>query len=182
MGKWLGNLINVLLVLAVTTLLSALLKGPIDELVSGDHLTAEVQLSPWVPQPSNLIDQKNKKPIDSLEVSGIQDVIDYSVPASSSILQFAKITVTNGSSKIIQNGNIRFRSSDIPSIAVVSLESDKRIYMKKPSRVNLPEMKPGDKVLIFAWFTALSTYDVDQIISTYSSQGKFRISYDWPSN
>lgn len=46
MSKWMGNVLTTLIVLALTSLLGALLKGPIEEFANRNRLQAQVQLAP----------------------------------------------------------------------------------------------------------------------------------------
>lgn len=185
MGKWFGGIITTLVLLALTSLIGALLKGPIDTLASGDRLTAQVQLSPWVPRPASgtaPIKKENRSKLAETLAEIQNNLQNRLAITSSSNFQFARIIVTNESNKTITDANIRFEEAIKPDLAVVVNEASETAVSASPDRIKLPNLKPGDKVGVFVWGNSLSTYEIANNFKTYSSAGRFRTSFDWPSN
>jgi hypothetical protein len=186
-GKWFGNIITTLVILALTSLLGASLKDPIDELASGDHLKAQVQLAPWIPRPP-LTAKDEMKSIKSGEnsIESVDSILeaenDKLSISSGDSFQLARAIITNESSKPIADASIRIEAPYTPQVVVVIEESGKLTTLRNAERIKLPIMRPGDKVGVFIWSNNLSSFDIEDYFKTYSSAGKFKLRFDWPSS
>ncbi|MDF0489190.1 hypothetical protein PX554_13700 [Sphingomonas sp. H39-1-10] len=171
MGKWVGGILTTLIVLALTTWVAALLKGPIDDWASRDKLRAEVQLSPWYEKPNRL----SNKP-DSLKQVGIWKSLD-----DDGNFGVARLLVTNESNKLISDVNVRLLSPwFFEDVLVTKIDGhDKSFHNVK--RIILPDMRPGDKIVVMMW-GPFASFTFPSVFRTYSSEGAFRITYSWPAN
>lgn len=185
MGKWFNGIFTALVLLTATSMLGALLKGPIDNLASQSRLKAEVQLSPWYPKPTKDSDKKDQsgKKTDTTkaeqDLTNIVQKIAANSPSSGDF-QFARIIITNESSKPITNANLRIDAPWTPEIAVLVDVNGKSTEFEGPDRIIIPDTKPGDRITVFMWGSYYNSISFPDAIHTYSSEGKFRIRYDWP--
>lgn len=180
MGKWFSNTIAGLVILALTSLLGALLKAPIDGLANPNRLSAEVQLAPWVPKPA-LLDGKNDPQPIVLEGKSSEEITDRLNFGQSAIADFgfSRIKIENGSSNAVKNINIRLRSS-YRSAEVAYVDTNRSIHIVgKTDRVLLPDMNPGDQTTVFLW-GSFNEYNIKDYFRTFSSEGEFRLRYEWP--
>lgn len=180
MGKWFSNTIAALVVLALTSLLGALLKAPIDGLANPNRLSAEVQLVPWVAKPALLDTKTDPQPV-VLEGKTSEEIVEQLSFGQSALSDFgmARIIIENGSSNIVKNINIRLRSS-YRDTAVVFVDTNRNVnIVGETDRVSLPDMAPGDQTTVFMWGT-FSEYNIENYFRTFSSEGEFRLRYEWP--
>lgn len=179
MGKWLSNIITALVLLALTSLVGALVKSPIDGLANPSRLNAEVQLMPWVPRPEEL-NQENLEPF-VLSKDDIDQLVRTLEFRSSAISDFglARMIIENGGSHKVTNVNIRV-DSRFSDPAIVFLDAERNVHvLGETTRVRLPDMGPGDRIEAYFW-GSFNKYNSDEIFQTYSSEGQFRMSYEWP--
>lgn len=178
-GKWLGSIVTALVILAATSALGALLKAPIEDWVSRDRLQAEVQLAPWYARPALA-----SEPKQSLSPSGDalnSELAKLSVDrADSSNYGIARVTISNESSNPVTNINFRLIAPISAQDALVIGADGKTHALHDVNRVILPNMNPGDKSLVYLW-GYYSSYLFPERFRTYSSAGRFRVSYDWPT-
>lgn len=182
-NKWLSNIITTLVVLAMTSLVGALLKGPIDDLSSRNRLKAQVQLAPWINKPekpsqtskSDDNPKTDKEILDNL----LKDLsnIPYTVSSSDSF-GVARTNIENDGSKVVTDINLRLDSPYGKEESVL-IYNGKMENLGEVDRISIPDMKPGDRVTIYMWGN-FSSLILPDSIKTYSSEGSFRISYDWP--
>jgi hypothetical protein len=180
MGKWLGGLITTLIVLGLTTWVAALLKGPIDDWASQDRLRAEVQLSPWYERPVATpvrTFRHNKAMIDPT-AAAIAEAMVRTTDASD--FGLARLIVINESNKPVTNANVRLRSPYSASDAVIIGPNGKKAELHNVDRITIPDLNPGDRAVAFLWGD-FSTYTFSDSFRTYSSEGRFRVTYDWPT-
>lgn len=182
MGKWTAGIVTTLIVLILTSITGALLKGPIDSLASNERLTAEVQLSSWVDRPKAAEKKPSRKNFENQVQEVRERVLESMASYSSDSFQFARMIVINEGAKEVSDVSVRLREPYRVSEALVIAEDDKKSTYKDIDRIKLPNMKPGDKVTIFMWSNHLSSYDADRIFKTYSSAGSFRMGIDWPKS
>ncbi|WEK41793.1 MAG: hypothetical protein P0Y64_10270 [Candidatus Sphingomonas colombiensis] len=177
MGKWFGGIVTALVILAMTSALGAWLKAPIDDWVSRDRLQAEVQLAPWYARPA--------VPAQSKQASASDDALNNAlaklrVDADSSDYGIARVTVTNDSSNPVTNINFRLMPPLSAQDALIIDAAGKTSSLHDVNRIMLPDMKPGDKALVYLWGN-YSSYLFPERFRTYSSAGRFRVNYDWPT-
>jgi len=180
MGKWFSNLVAALVLLALTTLLGALLKGPIDGIANQSRLTAEVQLSPWVPKPDELDSSQDfvGRTITKKDARDLIEGLDYRISYLSDF-GFAKMNIENGGADSVSDISVRVTSS-IRKPQVIFVDANENIQIiGSTDRVKLPDMEPGDRITLFYW-GRFNSYNVTERFKTYSSEGEFRISYEWP--
>lgn len=182
MGKWLSNIINALILLGLTTLLGALLKGPIDDLANRNRIKAQVQLSPWVEKPSPEVeaDEGNidsDNPYREILNNLLEDLASNG--ASSDLYGLARINLENDSSNTVTDINFRMEGRD-NDLDVHMIGADGRVaFSGETQRVQVPDMKPGDRVTVYVW-GAFSEHLIRDNFKTYSSEGAFRTDYEWP--
>ena len=178
MGKWLGGIITALVILALTSLVGSLLRGPIEDLSSRERLTAEVQLSPWFAKPANVKADANKPGDASLPLEdSVADI--ESTFVSGDDYQSARIIITNESSKKVSDVNFRLLSPYRFNQAVVIDGAGHRKNFVQVDRIFVPDLNPGDKAIVYIWGN-YNTLTFADAFRTYSSAGSFRIRYDWP--
>ena len=56
-----------------------------------------------------------------------------------------------------------------------------RLSFKNLNRIDIPDLGPGDKAIVFMWGN-YSSLTFEDVFSTYSSAGRFRVTYDWPQS
>lgn len=178
MGKWFTGTVGALVLLALTSLIGAVLKGPIDEFVNESRLDAAIQLSPWVAKPDlGVAGQKNPA---STETDDTDKLLRDLAIRQSSIGDYgiAVMNVENGSSGTVKEINVRLEPSyGTPEVMVIDPAGDVR-NLGEVDRIRMPDMKPGDRAKIYVWDN-FSTYDITDYFKTYSSEGEFRLNYAW---
>jgi hypothetical protein len=173
MSKWISNLITPLLILLGTTLITALLRGPIDEMANQSRLKAEVELSPWIDRSGD----------DARKGASTDETVDNFMSRymqSSGNLGVARVNIQNDSSKAVTN--ISFQLPEHRDAEAIMLDKEHEIVkLPKSDNIKIPDMQPGDKVAIIVWAT-FSTYQFKEKFLSYSSEGKFRTTFLWPEN
>lgn len=96
--------------------------------------------------------------------------------------QFARMIVTNEGSKKITDISVRLKEPFVAREAVLISEDGKKQFIEKVDRIKISDMNPGDKIAIFIWSNYLSSFNAENMFSTYSSAGKFRMGIDWPKS
>lgn len=181
MSKWMGNVLTTLIVLALTSLLGALLKGPIEEFANRNRLQAQVQLAPWIDKPNEPTKEVEREGGDENTYRTILNDLLQNLSSSRSYGDYgvARVSMENTSSSTVSD--INFRLTDpYGEFEYVVVDSDgKSTPLLRGSRVRIPAMKPGDRVTAFMW-GGFSSYLFPEKFRSYSSQGAFRISFDWP--
>ena len=175
MGKWLGGIVTALILLALSSLLGAALKRPIDDWASSERLRAEIQLAPWIEKPQSASNGqvKSKPDLVSIYQSISPSLDDFGV---------AKIIVSNEGKSVVTNVNFRMDSPyHRQDIAVLSPDADIKFF-NNSGRVKLPDLNPGDKITVYMWNDMYSSHLFPRAFKSYSSEGSFRTTYDWPTN
>lgn len=189
--KWFGSIITTLIVLALTSIVGGLLKGPIDDMASGSRLQADVQLAPWFNKPDETGQGAKPAPESksdrSTELSKVyEDAMQAADDAARALqlnlgeFQVARVLVRNESNKLVTDINFRLVDYPAAEIAVVIDESGKQSVHRNVSRLTLPNLKPGDRTTVFLWSNYLNSNTLPKVFKTYSSEGRFRIKFDWP--
>jgi hypothetical protein len=178
-GKWFTNTIAALFILALTSLIGALLKSPIDGLANANRLNAEVLLSPWVPKPSFPAQASRNEPV-VLGANNSKDLVESLEIKTSSIGDYgiAVMNVENGSSNDVKNINIRIDETYISPDVLYIDASDRITLVGETNRIKLPDMSPGDRTKVYFWGN-FSSYDIKNRFKTYSSEGPFRLVFEW---
>lgn len=172
MSKWLSNLVTPLLILLATSLITAVVKGPIDEMANQNRLKAEVELAPWIDKIETRDEPSNP---DEQTASILGRVMQ-----STGNLGVARINLENDSGK--QVSNISFEMPGYQKSEAVMINKDRELTkLPDPTKVRIPDMNPGDKITVIIW-GSFSTYNFKEDFKSYSSEGQFRTSYFWPEN
>lgn len=182
MSKWLSNIITALVILTLTSVLGGFLKGPIDELSNQDKLKAQVQLAPWIEKPTPSRVEKSAVS-NSREENHLDNVINNlkKLRYSTSDFGVAKIDIENSSGKKITDINIRLDEPYGPQESIVIDQNQHVLPLGDTDRIKIPDMSPGDRVTVFMW-GGYSSYLFPERFKTYSSEGEFRVSFDWPKS
>jgi hypothetical protein len=172
MGKWISSVITALVVLAATSFAGALLKGPIDEIANRDRLKANIQLSPWTEKPDFAQIEKNEE--------GNKKNNFPEIPSYRSLFSLATVNIENNGSKIVDKISIRIDDEEDLE-GVIFTSSGQRIVINDTDKLNIPDMKPGDRASVYLWGTFSSHTFMDEF-RTFSSEGSFSKTIDWPSS
>jgi hypothetical protein len=172
MGKWLSNLVTPLLVLFVASLITAVAKGPIDELANQNRLKAQVELAPWI--------DKAEAKVNSSDLADPTASIMSRVAQSKDSLGVARVNLENDSGQTVSD--ISFQFPAYSKTSAIMLDKDHNISdVSKLDQIDGPDMAPGDKVTFILWGT-VSTYKIQEDFASYSSEGRFRTTFFWPEN
>lgn len=172
MSKWLSNLVTPLLILLGTTIITALAKGPIDEVANQNRLKAEIELAPWI--------DTSKPSDDPLDVEERTASIIARVMQSTGNLGIARVNLENDSGKLVTN--ISFEIPSHQKSRAIMLNKDREIVnIPDPGKIIIPDMSPGDKITVLVW-GSFHTYRFRDDFKSYSSEGRFRANYFWPEN
>lgn len=152
------------------------------DLFSRDRLTARFEAGPWVAKPQ-LPDGESQQSYD--ENNDVGSAVKFLGNTLSSKnpdgkwYELAKLTIKNESKKDITGIRIRYSGVEMPELLVVPEKTDNSYYIKSTNDVSLPDMKPGDTAIVYQWDN-FSSILVEDSIDTYSSEGDFRINYEFP--
>jgi hypothetical protein len=172
MSKWLSNLVTPLLILLGTILLTAALRGPIDEMANQNRLKATIELAPWISkiEPSEI-------PIGS---DNALDLIMERTQQSTGLLGVARLNLENESGKKVSN--ISFDLAKYRKTDAVIIDKDQHVTtIINPNKIKIDDLSPGDSVTIIIW-GSFSTYELKDNFKSYSSEGEFRTEFFWPEN
>ncbi len=187
MKRWFWNTVSALILIALTTFVTAGLNGPINDFVSRDKLKAQVILAPWIEKPDfeKLKDDKesditsgmteNEKILRSL-LEDIQGISTSNYLSEN--FNVARVNIENDSQSTVENINFRLESPySEPEIVIINAEGD-LTPIGRADRIKVPDMKPGDRVVVFMWGN-FNSYTFPDSFKSYSSKGHFRVSFDW---
>lgn len=172
MNKLLSSLVTPLLVLLATSLIGALVKGPIEEIANQNRLQAEIMLAPWVEK------VEPDKPSDRLD-DQTASIFSHSNLFMSGF-GVARVALKNNSSKAVSNISFELPSNDQQE-AIFIVDGKRTQKISNPKKINIPNMNPGDEIFVFIWGTFM-TYEFKEDFKSYSSEGKFRTNFLWPEN
>lgn len=172
MGKWLSNLLTPLLILLATLVVTALMKGPIDEMANQGRLKAEVELAPWID-----VAGVGKSIEKSNEAGGVIPSVLYSADS----LTVARVRLLNESPKKVTNISFELPSYDKKTAVIISKDGKFDEIKYRNDIFTIPDMNPGDKftIIVLGNFT---TYNLTEKFKSFSSEGRFRTQFYWPDN
>lgn len=162
--------------------LTAWLQEPIENYFRNDRIEANLTVGPWVDLPNGTKgDKKDQiKPVsDDRDVAAIRPTSDLDDDFRTKPSNFSEISVENKSEKEITNIRIIFDSKQY-RVAFVKNGEEKSTTIDDIDRLELPDMKPGDRIIVRAWgnyYVGLERFV--ESLSTYSSTGPFRIKANW---
>jgi hypothetical protein len=183
LSKWLSNLITALVILAATSALGAVLKGPIDEWVNENRLKAQVQLAPWFAKPTLAAARQSGKDVPSSDREILDELLEnlskISPSGANDDFGVARVNVENSSSKKVTDINFRLDSPYGEQEFIIIDSDGKASELSKSNRIIIPDMNPGDRITVYLWGN-YSKYLFSDRFKTYSSEGKFRVAFEWP--
>ncbi|ARU15665.1 hypothetical protein [Croceicoccus marinus] len=182
MSKWLTTVVTTLSILALTSLVGALLKGPIDKLANANRLSAHVELAPWIDR--SVIQELSEKPVEPPKTSEeILADLELSMKEislkSGAEFGVARVSIENASSRNVTDANFRVdrRYGEVEAFLI---DADREaLSLGEVDRVKLPDLAPGDRLTVYMWGN-FSQYFFPESFRSYSSEGEFRTTFSWP--
>lgn len=164
----------------VGLILTSWLREPIDNYFRSDRIEATLAIGPWVEMPINRKSDRLKPLSGTDEATAIiraPENLDEDFRTKPT--NFSELSIENKSEVEINNIKIKFGSSQYR--IAYEVEGDKNITVSNDTdKVTLPNMKPGDKIIVHAWGSYYGGPEIfAESIRTYSSSGPFRILADW---
>lgn len=180
---WLKTIINTLVGSLIALVLAAAFQAPLVDFFNRDRLTARFEAGPWIDKPKLKGDETR---LNYSEDNSVASAIEsFSDSLSDKNIdgrwyETGKLTLVNRSKKEITAIRINYIGTYTPDILVIPENRKDSYFIKSASDITLPDMKPGDKAVIFQWST-LTPVLVESSFNTYSSEGDFRIDFDFPT-
>ena len=181
MGKWFSGVVTALVLLLLTSLVGALLKGPIDGLANPNRLNAAVQFSPWTEKPT-FADGNNATAKEVVITGKDSTELVKKLEFKQSAMEdfgLAVMKIENSGSGVVKEINIRLKESYKRPQVVFIDPTDNVHIIGESDRLKLPDMNPGDRTTVYLWGN-FSPYLAENYFKTYSTEGDFRLSLEWP--
>ena len=166
----------------VGLVLTAWLAEPISNYFRSDRIEAQLTVGPWVQMPAikNRSGEKIKPVLGSdSAVLSIADASDVDENYRTKPTNFSELSIVNKSEKEISNIRIRFDSKQY-RIIFQKDGDNKSTLIDDIDRIDLPNMKPGDKMTVQSWGNYYGSPErFADNLTTYSSTGSFRMTANW---
>jgi len=180
---WLKAITNALVGSLIALVLAAAFQAPLLDYFNRDRLTARFEAGPWIEKPRLRTDETRLaydkgNAVGAAVKSFVGSLSDQNFDGQ--WYEAGKLTITNRSKKEITAIRINYTSLSAPDLLVMPENKDQSYFVKSANDIKLPDMKPGDRVTIFQWST-ISPNLTDVNMKTYSSEGDFRINFDFPT-
>jgi hypothetical protein len=196
MLKWLGGIANACVLAVLTTAAVAIFQAPLSSWLQSDLLNARVDFAPWVDPPEGqprlknpILDQADDSPRTRVlkkavrALSNINKVsFDQNPYRASQNFGLARILIENNTHQVAKNIIVKFTRIYLSEKAYVIADRKYTNIYDGVSKIELPDMRPGDTTTVFLWYD-YGYYPslFEKYFTTNSSLGRMTVKYYTPA-